>query len=105
MGALIYGTNAPIPVDDRALAHLQLVVYSKLRAQESFPFNWRDEPGVGDGRGSVWIAPGVSITFKYAGSREPSINREWLRVLRDAANQPTGLRLLPEPEGSGDDGR
>ena len=102
MGALIYGTNAPIPVDDRALAHLQLVIYSKLRAQESFSFNWKDEPGVGDGRGSFWISPGVAITFKYSGSRDPSVNREWLRLLRDAANQPTGLRLLPEPETNGD---
>lgn len=98
MGALLYGTNPPIPVDDRALAHLQLVIYSKLRAQESFPFNWRDEAGVGDGHGSFWISPGVAITFKYSGSRDPTVNREWLRTLRDAANQPGGLRLLPEPD-------
>ena len=101
MGALIYNTNQPIPVEDRALAHLQLVIYSKLRAQESFPFSWKDEPGVGDGHGSFWITPGVPITFKYAGSREPSVNREWLRVLREAANQPAGLRLLPEPDAPG----
>lgn len=101
MGALIYGTNQPIPVEDRALAHLQAVIYSKLRAHESFPFNWKDEPGVGDGHGSIWISPGVSITFKYAGSRDPAVNREWLRVLREAANQPSGLRLLPEPDAPG----
>ncbi len=98
MGALIYGTNQPIPVEDRALAHLQAVIFSKLRAHESFPFTWKDEPGVGDGHGSIWIAPGVPITFKYAGSREPAVNREWLQRLREAANQPSGLRLLPETE-------
>lgn len=103
MGALIYGANPPIPVDDRALAHLQLVVYSKLRARESFPFSWRDESVGGGGRGSFWISPGVAITFKYSGSREPAVNREWLRILREAANQPTGLRLLPEPDAG--DGR
>jgi hypothetical protein len=101
MGALIYGNNAPIPVDDRALVHLQLVIYSKLRAQESFAFNWRDEPGVGDGHGSFWISPGVPIVFKYAGSRDPAVNREWLRVLRESANQPSGLRLIPEPPSNG----
>ncbi|MFD1721075.1 ATP-dependent DNA ligase [Amnibacterium endophyticum] len=101
MGSLVYNTNQPIPIDDRALAHLQLVIYGKLRAHESFPFSWKDEPGVGDGHGSIWISPGVPITFKYAGSREPSVNREWLRVLRDAANQPSGLRLVPEPDGPG----
>jgi hypothetical protein len=103
MGALIYGTTTTIPVDDRALAHLQLVVYAKLRAHESFAFTWKDEPAVGDGHGSLWISPGVPIVFKYAGSRDPSINREWLRVLRELANQPTGLRLVPEPEAKGAD--
>src|SRR6187402_446047 len=98
MGVFIYGGTTSIPVGDRALAHLQLVIYAKLRAHESFPFSWRDEPGVGDGHGSLWISPGVPIQFKYAGSRDPSVNREWLRVLRDLANQPTGLRLVPEPD-------
>ena len=101
MGALVYAGSTTIPVEDRALAHLQLVIYAKLRAHESFAFNWRDEPGVGDGHGSIWISPGVPIVFKYAGSRDPSVNREWLRVLREAANQPSGLRLIPEPSASG----
>jgi hypothetical protein len=98
LGQLIYGMgNQMIPVDDRALLHLQLVIYSKLRAHESFPFNWRDEPGVGDGHGSIWITPGVPIVFRYAGSRDPNVNREWIRLLQEAANSPSGLRMLPEP--------
>jgi hypothetical protein len=98
LGQLIYGMgNQSIPVDDRALLHLQLVIYSKLRAQESFPFNWKDEPGVGDGHGSIWITPGVPIIFRYAGSRDPNVNRDWIRLLQEAANSPAGLRVLPEP--------
>ena len=98
MGPLIYGMgNQTIPVDDRALLHLQLVIYSKLRAHESFPFTWKDEPGVGDGHGSIWITPGVPIVFRYAGSRDPNVTREWIRLLQEAANSPTGLRVLPEP--------
>lgn len=104
MGALVYGMNPPIPIDDRALLHLQLVVYAKLRSHESFAFNWRDEPGVGDGHGSLWISPGVPIVFKFSGGKDPSVNREWLRVLRDTANQPAGLRLLPEPTAEGGGG-
>ena len=99
MGVFIYGGSTTVPMEDRALAHVQLVVYAKLRAHESFAFSWKDEQGVGDGHGSVWISPGVPIQFKYAGSRDPSVNREWLRVLRDLANQPTGLRVVPEPTG------
>ena len=95
---MIYGMgNQTIPVDDRALLHLQLVIYSKLRAHESFPFNWKDEPGVGDGHGSIWITPGVPIVFRYAGSRDPNVNRDWVRLLQEAANSPSGLRVLPEP--------
>lgn len=101
MGSLLYGTNVAIPIDDRALAHLQLVIYAKLRAHEAFAFTWKDEPGVGDGHGSIWISPGVSIVFKYAGSREPSLNREWLRQMRELSNQPSGLRLVPEPDPNG----
>jgi hypothetical protein len=101
MGALVYAGSTTIPVEDRALAHLQLVIYAKLRAHESFAFNWRDEPGVGDGHGSIWISPGVAIQFKYAGSRDPSVNREWLRMLRELANQPAGLRVVPEPSANG----
>jgi hypothetical protein len=102
LGQLIYGMgNQAIPVDDRALLHLQLVIYSKLRAQESFPFNWRDEPGVGDGHGSIWITPGVPIVFRYAGSRDPNVNRDWVRLLQEAANSPAGLRVLPEPGSQG----
>jgi len=98
LGQLIYGMgNQTIPIDDRALLHLQLVIYSKLRAHESFPFNWKDEPGVGDGHGSIWITPGVPIVFRYAGSRDPNVNREWIRLLQESANSPTGLRVLPEP--------
>jgi hypothetical protein len=102
LGQLIYGMgNQAIPVDDRALLHLQLVIYSKLRAQESFPFNWKDEPGVGDGHGSIWITPGVPIVFRYAGSRDPNVNRDWIRLLQEAANSPVGLRVLPEPTSQG----
>ena len=102
MGQLIYGMgNQAIPVDDRALLHLQLVIYSKLRAHESFPFNWKDEPGVGDGHGSIWITPGVPIVFRYAGSRDPNVNRDWIRLLQEAANSPAGLRVLPEPGSNG----
>src|ERR1700712_4472506 len=101
MGAFIYGGTTTIPVEDRALAHLQLVGYAKLRAHESCAFAWRDEPGVGDGHGSLWISPGVPIQFKYAGSRDPSVHRAWLRAPPHLANQPTGLRLIPEPDAKG----
>ena len=98
MGSMLYGGTTTIPIDDRALAHLQAIVYIKLRARESFPFTWRTDARSGGGHGSVWICPGVPISFRYAGSDDPALNRDWLQALRHAANEPAGLRLLPEPD-------
>jgi len=98
MGTLIYdGQTAEIPMDDRALAHLQVVIISKLRRQESFAFSWKDAPSAGDGRSTVWLHPQVSLRFKFAGGRPPAINQQWLAVLSDSANTASGLHLSPEP--------
>ena len=98
MGTLVYdGQTAEIPMDDRALAHLQVVIISKLRRQESFAFSWKDSPAAGDGRSTVWIHPEVSLRFKFAGSRPPVINQQWLAALSDSANSASGLHLSPEP--------
>lgn len=41
MGTLFYGDNRfAIGIDDRSLAHLQLVILAKLRRDESFSFTW-----------------------------------------------------------------
>jgi hypothetical protein len=41
MGKLIYNVNTSTEIDDRALAHLQIVIIGKLRRQESFAFSWK----------------------------------------------------------------
>jgi hypothetical protein len=46
MGSLIYGVAPVIQIEDRVLRHLQLVIIQKLRRNESFGFNWDQEPGV-----------------------------------------------------------
>ncbi|MCU1404655.1 MAG: ATP-dependent ligase, partial [Glaciihabitans sp.] len=56
MGKLIYGhSDVVIDLDDRHLAHLQVVIGAKLRRSESFFFTWKKD-AVGDGqRGSIWL--------------------------------------------------
>ena len=96
MGKFIYGTvNASFEIDDRALAHLRIVVMNKLRRSESFMFDLT----IGDGSGhrSFWINPAVPIQFHFHGSRGPRINRAWVEELMAAASGPQGLRLMPEP--------
>jgi hypothetical protein len=97
MGRFNYNAASRVDIEDRALAHMQIVVGSKLRRGECFFFTWRDDASVGDGRRSVWIHPAADLEFKFYGSRAPSINRAWVDVLARAANSPTGLYILSEP--------
>jgi hypothetical protein len=95
VGRLLYGSPpTAFELDDRTLAHVEIVVIAKLRRSESFAFSL---PGKGDARTSIWVNPGSDIQFEYAkGSQD--VNRAWLEVLIESANSPQGLRLAPEPE-------
>jgi hypothetical protein len=97
MGKFIYESSVKTDIEDRALAHLQLVITSKLRRGEPFGFSWREDVSIGGGRTTVWVHAGSAIVFKYHGSRNPSINREWVEALAFTANSPTGLYLVHEP--------
>ena len=98
MGYLSYDGRVKVEIEDRTLAHLQIVIADKLRRDEPFPFTWREDRSTGEGRTSVWINRNSTLVFKYHGSRQPSINREWLEALATIANGLSGLRLIPEPE-------
>jgi hypothetical protein len=92
VGKLIYGT-IDIDIDDRLLAHLQIVIVNKLRRSEPLLMSWLDSPSIGDGRSAVWLNPSITLYFKFAGSRSPQIDREWLRALSESAESSTGLIL------------
>jgi hypothetical protein len=98
VGRFIYDGSVKVDFDDRLLAHLQVVITQKLRRGESFPFTWRNEPSLGDGRTTVWLNPNASLVYKYHGSRQPVLNRAWLESLTHAANSTAGLQIIPEPE-------
>lgn len=97
MGTFMYGTSVRVEIEDRALAHLQVVISDKLRRDEPFPFVWRDEVGFGGGRTAVWLHPRGSFVFQYRGGRMPLLNSAWIDALAFAASAPTGLYLVPEP--------
>jgi hypothetical protein len=81
-------------LDDRTLAHVEIVVLAKLRRSESFAFSI---PGKADARTSLWISPSSDLQFEYTKASQ-AINRAWLEVLIESANTPQGLRLTAEPE-------
>jgi len=95
MGSLTYdGTS--VDFDDRMLAHLQVVIVQKFRAGESFLMSWLDPQKIGDGRSSIWLTPSAPMHFKFAGSRAPAIDREWLDALRVSADSGLGLVVTDE---------
>ena len=101
MGSLLYGTlGSEISFDDRALMHLQVVITAKLRRHESFLFTWTNSPGAGSGRSSIWLDPGSAILYRFAGSRIPSLNRDWIQALMLSANSAGGMFFSPEPPAS-----
>lgn len=97
MGRFIYGTNGnAVDIEDRTLAHLRVVVMNKLRRSESFMFDV--EIGDGSGRRSFWMHQSVPLQFHFYGSRQPSLNRDWIEELMLAAGGANGLTIVPEPE-------
>lgn len=84
-------------MDDRVLAHLKVVMLTKLRRHEGFPFTYDFEPSSGSGRATVWLNPSVLVQFRFEGSRPPAINKAWLELMMLTANETDGLRLVEEP--------
>lgn len=99
MGTLTYDSKLVATFDDRVLAHLQVVIWSKLRRGEQFAFTWVDSQRPGLGRTSIWISPSISLSFDYYGSKMPQLNTLWVDALTKSANSASGLQVLPEPTG------
>ncbi|MEI3846791.1 MULTISPECIES: hypothetical protein [unclassified Microbacterium] len=96
MGTLHYGSPpASFKIDDRALAHVELVIMAKLRRRENLSFAIVDEET--SVRQAMWISPVTMLRFEYEAPM-PEINRLWLQELVDTANSSGGLRIVPEPE-------
>jgi hypothetical protein len=96
VGTLFYG-GEDFEFDDRVLAHLQIVISTKLRRGENFFFSWTIPLERGSGRHAIWIDNGTPIHFFFTGSRPPAINREWVETLLQSAGRTAGLQLMPEP--------
>lgn len=90
MGTLAHG-NVSVDFEDRLLAHLQVVIVNRFRRNQPLVMSWLDALSVGDGRSSLWLTPSLPVYFKFAGSRQPAIDTEWLDQLTVSAASSTGL--------------
>lgn len=99
MAQLLYGSPPTVfELDDRTLAHLELVTLAKLRRNESFALSL----DTGEtGRTTIWVGIHSALQFVFD-EREHPINRVWLDQLMDSANTTAGMHLVPEaaPPGS-----
>ncbi len=95
MGQLLYGVPPEVfELDDRTLAHIEIVVIAKLRRNESFALSMAGDDG---SRTAIWLSAASTVQFRYGDAAHP-INRAWLEELMESANTPSGLRVTPEPQ-------
>jgi hypothetical protein len=101
VGYLIYDRRtAEVHLDDRVLAHLQIVMLRKLRRGQSFAFSWKEPSSAGSGRSTIWVFPTVGLRFRFESSRPPVVDDAWIAALTRSADSSTGLQILPEPSAS-----
>lgn len=97
MGTLYYGGSAtPIHIEDRALAHIKVVIATKLRRNESFTLSWQhphDEPR---GRSTLWLHPSIPLRFVFDDPGPTPLSRAWIAEMAESANTSGGMSLTPE---------
>ena len=95
MGLMFYGATADaIFVEDRALAHLKVVIATKLRRNESFTLSWRHPDG--SGRSTIWLHPAIPLRFVFDEPEPPELSPEWITAMAHSANTSGGISLVPE---------
>ncbi|MGV2901326.1 hypothetical protein ACNPM4_06570 [Microbacterium sp. AGC62] len=97
MGHIRYdGGSEPIHIDDRALAHLKIVIATKLRRNESFTLSWRHPEGDPEGRSTIWLHPSIPLRFTFDDPEPPQLNAKWIEDLMHSASSTGGIQLVDE---------
>jgi hypothetical protein len=97
MGTIYYGGSAtPIHIEDRPLAHLKVVIATKLRRGESFTLSWQHPDDQPRGRSTIWLNPSVPLRFVFDDPEAPELNRNWIEQLANSANSSGGITLVAE---------
>ena len=97
VGTIFYGGSAtPIHIEDRALAHLKVVIATKLRRSESFTVSWRHPEGEPTGRSTIWLHPSIPLRFVFQDPEPAELNRQWIEELAHSANSSGGIMLVAE---------
>ncbi len=97
MGTIFYGgSGTAVHIDDRALAHLKVVISTKLRRGESFTLSWQHPDDQPRGRSTLWLHPAIPLRFVFDDAEPATLSREWVERLAESANSSGGILLVPE---------
>lgn len=96
MGILFYGSaEHAIEIDDIALAHLKVVIATKLRRNESFTLSWKHDDNQPVGRSTIWLHPSIELRFEFDEPDPPQLDPARIQAYADSANTSGGI-LVPE---------
>lgn len=91
MGQLFYGGSVePIEIPDRLLAHVKVVIATKLRRNESFTLSWRDPNA---GRSTIWMQPAIELRFVFSSPDPEPLDGELLQRLSHEAAGTAGMMV------------
>ena len=94
MGLLFYGSSeSPIHIPDRILAHVKVVIATKLRRGESFTMSWRHSSDEVVGRSTIWIQPSIPLRFVFGSAEPEMLDPALLQAYANSANSSGGLTL------------
>ena len=97
VGTIYYGGSAtPIHIEDRALAHLKVVIATKLRRNESFTVSWQHPEDQPRGRSTLWLHPSIPLRFVFDDPEPAELSRAWIEDLANSANSSGGIMLVAE---------
>lgn len=95
MGKLTYGAiQREIVIDDKLLAHIEVVVLSRLRRNNAFALRWTENVEGGDDvRRTIWVHPNSDLYFEYETPEHGELDREVLDKLAKSADSNAGINL------------
>ncbi|MDQ1130414.1 hypothetical protein [Microbacterium sp. SORGH_AS_0888] len=90
MGQLHYGTSeSPIEIPDRLLAHVKVVMATKLRRGESFTVSWTSPVG----RESIWVHQSIPLRFVFSTPEPETLDPELVSRLAHVASMSGNLPI------------
>lgn len=102
MGMIYYGSDTePIHIEDRALAHLKVVITTKLRRNESFTLSWKHPEGDAPGRSTIWLHPSIPLRFVFETTEAPELVAKWINAMANSASSTGGITMVTEDMLSG----